>query len=80
MRMERIRQGLSHPKVISFQLQVIAVSLYAYVQETLLFRLAEESDLSSFLVYVYGGVLALSLSTFLYSVIIRMYRKNHGLS
>lgn len=78
--MEWIRKVFSHPVVVSFLLQVIAVFLYAYVQETLLSRLAPGTDLSSFLVYAYGGVLALSLSTFLFSVIIRMYRKNHGLS
>lgn len=78
--MERIRQALSHPRVVSFLIQVIAVSLYAYVQETLLSRLAEGTDLSSLLMHVYAGVLGLSLSTFLFSVIIRIYRKNHGLS
>jgi hypothetical protein len=77
---ENIRRWLSQPRVSLFLLQVIAVSLYSYVQEILLTRLTGRYTIAFFLSHVHGWVLALSLIVVLFSIMIRMYRKNHGLS
>lgn len=77
---ENIRRWLGQPRVSGFLLQVIAVSLYGYIQEVLLTRLTGRSTFAFFLSHVHGWILTLSLATFLISIMFRMYRKNHGLS
>lgn len=76
---ESVRSLVSHPQVISFLLQAIVVAFYSFIQERLLTTLTGRPDFSGLLSRFYGWVLVIFLTIFLFSIIIRMYRKDNTL-
>lgn len=77
---QRLRQQVSRPIAVSFILQMIVVSLYSYIQERLLTNLPGGLDFASRLSRIHGFVLALFLAVFLFTLMIRMYRKENPLA
>lgn len=78
-RVESVRSLVGHPQIVSFLLQVIVVTFYSFIQERLLTVLTGRPDFPSRLSLFYGWVLVIFLTIYLFSIIIRMYRKENPL-